>query len=117
MIETTETVVMPGTPPAILDDNIQHGIDDDPNMDGEKGAALGAFGGAVTGVIAGAAVGPVGVVVGGLVGGMAGAVAAGLGVAAVDRIDNDNNISGVGDGVTVEHDAVNGTSPTITVVR
>lgn len=103
MVDTTETTVMPGTTPALLDDNIQHGIDDDPNNDGEKGAALGAFGGAVTGVIAGSAVGPVGVVVGGLIGGIVGAVASGLGVAAVDRVDNDNNISGVGEGVTREH--------------
>lgn len=78
------------------DDGIQHGLDDNPTGDAEKGATLGGVGGAVTGAIAGAAAGPVGAVVGAVVGGVAGAVGSGLAVAAVDRVDNDNTVTGVG---------------------
>ncbi|RYG27875.1 hypothetical protein EON81_29445, partial [bacterium] len=77
-------------------DNIQHGIDDNPTGDAEKGAKLGGVGGAVTGLVAGAAAGPVGAVIGAVVGGVAGAVASGAAVAAVDRVDNDNTITGIG---------------------
>ncbi len=86
----------------MTDDNIQHGIDDSPTGDAEKGATLGGVGGAVTGAVAGSMVGPVGTVVGAVVGGVAGALGSGAAVAAVDRHDNDNNISGVGDGVTTK---------------
>jgi hypothetical protein len=84
----------------MVDDNIQHGIDDDPNNDAEKGAALGGVGGAVTGAVAGSAAGPVGTVVGAVVGGVAGAVGAGAAVAAVDSVDN--TITGVGGGATTD---------------
>jgi phage tail tape-measure protein len=84
----------------MVDDNIQHGIDDDPKNDAEKGAALGGLGGAAVGAVAGAATGPVGAVIGALAGGLAGAGASGAAVAAVDNVDNDNNITGLGDGVT-----------------
>ncbi len=77
-------------------DTIQHGIDDNPTGDAEKGAALGGIGGAVTGLAAGAVLGPVGAVVGAIIGGVSGAVASGAAVAAVDRIDNDNTVSGLG---------------------
>ena len=82
------------------DDNIQHGIDDNPNHDAEKGAAIGGVGSAVVGAIAGSAVGPVGTLIGAAVGGVAGAVASGLGVAAVDTVDNDDTVTGLGDGAT-----------------
>lgn len=85
-------------------DNIQHGIDDNPSGDAEKGAALGGIGGAVTGLAAGAAAGPVGAVLGAIIGGVAGAAASGAAVAAVDRIDNDNTVSGLG-GTTHDLDA------------
>jgi hypothetical protein len=84
----------------VRDDNVQHGIDDDPTSDAEKGATLGGIGGAVTGAIAGSLAGPGGAVVGAVIGGVAGAVASGAAVGAIDRVDNDNNISGVGDGMT-----------------
>ena len=77
-------------------DKIQHGIDDNPTGDAEKGAALGGVGGAVTGAMAGAAAGPVGMVLGAVIGGVAGAAASGAAVAAVDRMDNDNTITGLG---------------------
>jgi len=83
-------------------DKVQHGIDDDPTNDAEKGATLGGIGGAVTGAVAGAMAGPVGAVVGAVVGGIAGAGLSGAAVGVVDRIDNDNNISGVGDGVNYD---------------
>lgn len=83
-------------------DKIQHGIDDDPNNDAEKGATLGGIGGAVTGAVAGAMAGPVGAVIGAVVGGVSGAVASGAAVGVVDRIDNDNNITGIGDGVNYD---------------
>jgi len=82
----------------MAEDNIQHGIDDNPHNDAEKGAALGGIGGAAVGAIAGAAVGPVGAIVGAVVGGLAGAGASGAAVAAVDQVDNDNTVSGVGSG-------------------
>ena len=81
-------------------DNVQHGIDDDAHGDAEKGAALGGIGGAVTGAVAGSLAGPVGTVVGAVVGGVAGAAGSGAAVAAVDQVDNDNTISGIGDGAT-----------------
>ena len=45
----------------IQDDNIQHGIDDNPRGDTEKGAVIGAIGGAIVGGLAG---GPPGAVIG-----------------------------------------------------
>ncbi len=90
----------------MADDNIQHGIDDDSSNDAEKGAALGGAGGAATGAAAGAAAGPVGAAVGAVVGGVAGAAASGAGVAAVDRVDNDNTVTGVGHGATRDLDDV-----------
>ena len=82
------------------DDGIQHGIDDDPNNDGKKGLELGGLGGGTVGAIAGMAAGPVGAVVGALVGGTVGAIASGAAVDAVDSVDNDNTITGIGDGAT-----------------
>jgi hypothetical protein len=84
----------------MADDNVQHGIDDDPNNDAEKGAALGGIGGAVVGGLAGATAGPVGAVVGAVAGAAAGAAGSGVAVGAVDRVDNDNTVTGVGDGAT-----------------
>ncbi len=95
-------------------DKVQHGIDDDPNNDAEKGATLGGVGGAVTGAVAGAVAGPVGAVIGAVVGGLAGAGLSGAAVGAVDRVDNDNNISGVGSGVNYDNRrAVGGGAPPI----
>ena len=82
------------------DDNVQHGIDDDPNNDGKKGLELGGLGGGAVGAIAGAAAGPVGAVVGALIGGSVGAVASGAAVDAVDAVDNDDTITGIGSGQT-----------------
>ncbi len=84
----------------MANDQVQHGIDDDPNNDAEKGATLGGLGGAAVGAAAGAMAGPIGAVVGAVVGGLSGAGASGLAVGAVDRVDNDNTVSGVGHGVT-----------------
>lgn len=81
-------------------DKIQHGIDDNPNNDPQKGAALGGVGGAAVGAAAGSAVGPVGTVIGAVVGGLAGAAGSGAAVAAVDQVDNDNTITGIGHGAT-----------------
>lgn len=84
----------------MADDNVQHGIDDNPNNDAEKGATLGGLGGAVVGAAAGSAVGPVGTAIGAVVGGLTGAGASGAAVGAVDKMDNDNTVTGVGDGAT-----------------
>jgi hypothetical protein len=75
---------------SMADDNVQHGIDDNPHGDPGKGAVLGGVGGAVVGALAG---GPVGAVIGAV----AGAVASGVGVAAVDSVDNDDTVTGIGD--------------------
>lgn len=81
-------------------DNIQHGIDNSTSGDAEKGAALGGLGGVAVGAAAGSLAGPIGAIVGAVAGGLLGAGASGAAVAAVDAIDNDNTISGVGNGVT-----------------
>ena len=80
-----------------VNEDIQHGIDDDPRDDAEKGAELGGMGGAVVGAAAGSLTGPVGAVVGAVVGGVVGAGASGAAVAQVDKHDNDNNVTGLGD--------------------
>ena len=82
------------------DDDVQHGIDNNPSGDAEKGAALGGIGGVIVGALAGAAAGPVGAIAGAIIGGLSGSVVSGAAVAAVDRRDNDNTISGLGSGTT-----------------
>ncbi len=86
----------------MADDNVQHGIDDSPSGDAQKGATLGGIGGVVTGAVAGAAAGPAGAVIGAIIGGVAGSVASGAAVAAVDRVDNDNTVTGIGHGHTTD---------------
>jgi len=81
-------------------DGVQHGIDDNPNNDPQKGATLGGLGGVAVGAAAGSLIGPVGTIVGAIIGGLSGAIGSGAAVAAVDRIDNDNTVSGVGPGAT-----------------
>jgi hypothetical protein len=73
-----------------------------PTGDAEKGAVMGGVGGLITGAIAGSAVGPVGAVVGAVVGGVIGAAASGAAVAAVDRIDDDSNFSGLPDDMSFQ---------------
>ena len=82
------------------DDNVQHGIDDNPHDDGKKALELGALGGGAVGAIAGLAAGPIGAIVGAIVGGTAGSIASGAAVDAVDAIDNDNTVTGIGGGAT-----------------
>ena len=82
------------------DDQVQHGIDDSPSGDAEKGAALGGLGGVAVGAAAGSVAGPVGTVIGAVAGGLLGAGASGAAVAAIDQVDNDNTVSGIGDGAT-----------------
>lgn len=84
----------------MVNDNVQHGIDDNPTGDAEKGAALGGLGGAAVGAAAGSLAGPLGAVVGAVAGGLLGAGASGAAVAAVDSVDNDNTVSGLGDGAS-----------------
>lgn len=99
------------------DDNIQHGIDDDPKNDGEKGAALGGVGGAVAGAAAGSVAGPLGALAGAAIGGVAGAVASGAAVSAVDRVDNDNTITGIGSGATTDVNHPDGRPGTATITN
>jgi len=91
-------------------DNIQHGVDGDPNDDGKKGLQLGALGGGTVGAIAGAALGPVGAIVGGLIGGSLGSVGSGAAVEAVDKVDNDNTVSGLGSGAAGDESLRSGTA-------
>ncbi|MDX1935090.1 MAG: hypothetical protein SFU56_21035, partial [Capsulimonadales bacterium] len=83
-------------------DGIQHGIDDNPDNDAQKGATLGGVGGAAVGLAAGAAAGPIGAVAGAIIGGAAGALMSGAAVAAVDAVDNDNKVSGIGGGAHID---------------
>ena len=87
-----------------VNDDVQHGIDDDPHDDGKKGLELGALGGGTVGAIAGMAAGPIGAIVGAIVGGTAGSIASGAAVDAVDSIDNDDTVTGIGSGVTHKSD-------------
>ena len=95
----------------MANDTIQHGIDDNPNNDAKKGAALGGAGGAAVGAAAGAAMGPVGAVIGAAIGGVAGAVGSGAAVGAVDRVDDDDTVTGLGDGVTPDPDSAHNGAP------
>ena len=97
----------------MADDNIQHGIDDDPNNDPHKAKVGGGIGGAITGAVAGSAVGPLGTIGGAIVGGVVGAVASKAAVKEVDKYDNDNTITGIGHGATTDvettaHNATHG---------
>ena len=85
-------------------DGIQHGLDDDPTHDAQKGSALGALGGAAVGATAGAILGPAGMAVGALAGAVSGAPASGLAVATVDAVDNDNSVTSLGAEVSVDAD-------------
>jgi hypothetical protein len=93
------------------DEDVAYGIDGSTTGDAEKGATLGGIGGAVTGAVAGAMAGPIGAVAGAIIGGVAGAVASGAAVGAVDRIDNDNTVSGLG---TSDPDYIATTDPVYT---
>ena len=86
------------------DDGVRHGLDGNSNNDAEKGAALGGLGGAAVGAAAGSIAGPVGTLIGAVAGGLVGAGASGAAVAAVDAVDNDNTVSGIGSGVTRDSD-------------
>ncbi len=66
------------------------------NRDTKIGTELGGAGGAVTGAVAGSVAGPVGTIIGAVVGGIAGAVASGAAVHAVDKVDDDDTITGIG---------------------
>lgn len=92
------------------DDNVQHGLDDNPSGDAGKGAALGGLGGAAVGAAAGSLVGPAGTLVGAAIGAISGAVASGAAVAAVDAVDNDNTVSGIGGGSTGDVSTGSGSS-------
>src|SRR5689334_5167621 len=85
----------------VWDDNVRHGIDNDPKNDTTKGAVLGGVGGAVTGAVAGSMMGPAGAAIGGAVGAVVGAAGSGAAVNAVDRVDDDNTVTGIRSG----HDA------------
>lgn len=93
-----------------MNDKIQHGIDNDPNNDPTKAKNIGGVAGAVTGAIAGSAVGPLGTVGGAVVGGVVGAVASKAAVKEVDKHDNDNTLTGLGDGVTTRDEVTYGNS-------
>ncbi len=102
----------------MADDNIQHGIDDDPNNDPHKAKNIGGVGGAVTGAIAGSAAGPLGTIGGAIIGGVVGAVASKAAVKEVDKYDNDNTITGIGGGATTDvettaHNVTHGTHGTV----
>ena len=60
------------------------------------GADLGGAGGVVAGAVAGSAAGPVGTVVGAIVGGVVGAAASGAAVHEVDKVDDDDTLTGIG---------------------
>ncbi len=94
-----------------IDDNIQHGIDDDPNNDPEKARNIGGVAGAITGAIAGSAAGPLGTIGGAVIGAVAGGLGSQAAVGAIDKIDNDNTVTGIGHGATRDVNDPNYTTP------
>ena len=66
------------------------------HRDAKVGGELGGLGGAVTGAIAGSAVGPLGTIGGAIIGGIAGALGSIAAVNAVDKVDDDTTVSGLG---------------------
>ncbi len=75
---------------------IDNAVNNASGRDTKIGTELGGAGGAVTGAMAGAVAGPVGMVAGAIIGGVVGAVASGAAVHAVDKVDDDDTISGIG---------------------
>lgn len=75
---------------------IDNEVNNASNRDTKIGTEIGGVGGAVTGAVAGSMAGPVGTVVGAVIGGVAGAVASGAAVHQVDKVDDDDTISGIG---------------------
>ena len=69
----------------------------DETGDSAIGATVGGVGGAIAGALAGSIMGPAGAAAGAIAGALTGAGASGLAVDAVDRVDNDNTVTGVGD--------------------
>ena len=78
----------------------QNEIDNEVNnasgRDTKIGAELGGVGGVVAGALAGSMAGPIGTVVGAVIGGVTGAAASAAAVHAVDKVDDDDTISGIG---------------------
>lgn len=103
----------------MAEDKVRNEINNEVNnasdRDAKIGAEVGGAGGAVTGALAGSAAGPVGTVVGAVIGGVAGAVASGAAVHEVDKIDDDDTISGIGQhtgrAIANDADAVNDALP------
>lgn len=77
-------------------DEIVNEVHNDTHHDAKIGGELGGVGGAVAGMAAGAIAGPVGAVIGAVIGGVAGAVGSAAAVDAVDKIDDDTTVTGLG---------------------
>ncbi len=75
---------------------IDNAVNNASNRDTKIGTELGGAGGAVTGAVAGSMAGPIGTIMGAVVGGIVGAVASGAAVHAIDKVDDDDTISGIG---------------------
>jgi len=75
---------------------IDNEVNNESNRDTKIGAELGGAGGVVTGAVAGSMAGPAGAVVGGVIGGVVGAAASAGAVHEVDKIDDDDTLTGIG---------------------
>ncbi len=71
-------------------------VHNETHHDAKVGGEIGGVGGAVAGMAAGAVAGPVGAVIGAVIGGVAGAVGSAAAVDAVDKIDDDTTVTGLG---------------------
>jgi hypothetical protein len=91
---TNDTIVT--HPTTITTNDIVNDEHNATHHDARVGGELGGLGGAVTGAIAGSAVGPLGTIGGAIIGGIVGAVGSSILVNAVDKIDDDTTISGIG---------------------
>ena len=69
----------------------------DETSDPEIAAGVGGLGGAVVGGAAGALLGPVGALAGAVIGGLTGMGVSGLAVDAIDKVDDDDSVTGLPD--------------------
>lgn len=79
-----------------VQDEVDNKVYNATNRDTRIGGEIGAAGGAATGAVAGAVAGPVGAVAGAVIGGVVGGLASAGAVHEVDKVDDDDTITGIG---------------------
>ena len=80
----------------VTNNDVANEVHNETHHDAKVGGELGGVGGAVTGAVAGSMAGPVGTIIGAVIGGVAGALGSSAAVNAVDKIDDDTTVTGLG---------------------